>query len=276
MSIAHRPAPMDLDPMTVARAFKESGMFPDLQSEAQAVVKIVAGQEVGFGPMAAMQAVQMIQGRPTFSANALAALVKRHPAYNYRTREHTAEVCSIEFFEDGEPCGISTFSMADAQAAGLNRNQTWEKYPKAMLFARALSQGVRWYAPDVTAGAAAYVPEELGGEAEIDETHAAPAGADPLLASVGGDASVTAAENGRDAAGGPDTAATIDAERAEQIVAALHGLKFKEINLLLGAAGADAVRAFSAKALGERIESLSDEQADALLAELKGDGDGDA
>lgn len=62
-------------------------MFPDLQSEAQAVVKIVAGQEVGFGPMAAMQAVQMIQGRPTFSANALAALVKRHPAYNYRTRE---------------------------------------------------------------------------------------------------------------------------------------------------------------------------------------------
>lgn len=102
------------------------------------------------------------------------------------------------------------------------------------------------------------------------ETHAVPA------------VNTTAAENGNaegepeDAAGGPDTAATIDAERAEQIVAALHGLKFKEINLLLGAAGADAVRAFSAKALGERIESLSDEQADALLAELKGDGDGDA
>lgn len=274
MSIAHRPAPMDLDPMTVARAFKESGMFPDLQSEAQAVVKIVAGQEVGFGPMAAMQAVQMIQGRPTFSANALAALVKRHPAYNYRTREHTAESCSIEFFEDGERCGISVFSMADAQAAGLLGNQVWKKYPKAMLFARALSQGVRWYAPDVTAGAAAYVPEELGGD-EIDETHAVPAEASLVP-------SISAAENGatlgppQDAAGGPDTAATIDAERAEQIVAAMHGLKFKEINLLLGAAGADAVRAFSAKALGERIESLSDEQADALLAELKGDGDGEA
>ena len=268
MSIAHRPAPMDLDPMTVARAFKESGMFPDLQSEAQAVVKIVAGQEVGFGPMAAMQAVQMIQGRPTFSANALAALVKRHPAYNYRTREHTAEVCSIEFFEDGEPCGISTFSMADAQAAGLNRNQTWQKYPKAMLFARALSQGVRWYAPDVTAGAAAYVPEELDGEAEIDETHAAPAGIQPN-GTPGGDGEP------EDAAGGPDTAATIDAKRAGQIVGEIRelGLSFKEINLLLGAAGADAVRAFSAKALGERIESLSDEQADALLAELRGDGD---
>lgn len=270
MSIAHRPQPMELDPMTVARAFKESGMFPDLKSEAQAVVKIVAGQEVGFGPMAAMQAVQMIQGKPTFSANALAALVKRHPAYNYRTREHTAESCSIEFYEDGEPCGISTFSMADAQAAGLNRNQTWQKYPKAMLFARALSQGVRWYAPDVTAGAAAYVPEELGGEHDEIEAHAAPAEPSGVLA--------PAAENGRDAAGGPDTAATIDAERAGLIVREIGelGLSYKQINHLLGAAGADAVRAFSAKALGERIESLTAKQADALLAELKGDGDGEA
>ena len=63
MSIAHRPQPMELDPMTVARAFKESGMFPDLQSEAQAVVKIVAGQEVGFGPMAAMQEFEATQKR---------------------------------------------------------------------------------------------------------------------------------------------------------------------------------------------------------------------
>lgn len=157
-------APMNLDPMTVARAFKESGMFPDLRSEAQAVVKIVAGQEVGFGPMASMQAVQMIQGKPTFSANALAALVKRHPLYNYRAVEHTEAVCRLQFYEGGEPSGVSEFSIEDAQRAGIAGGQSWKKYPKAMLFARALSQGVRWYAPDVTAGAAAYVPEELGAE----------------------------------------------------------------------------------------------------------------
>jgi len=270
VSIAHRPQPMELDPMTVARAFKESGMFPDLQSEAQAVVKIVAGQEVGFGPMAAMQAVQMIQGKPTYAANALAALVKRHPAYNYRTREHTAESCSIEFFEDGEPCGISTFSMADAQAAGLNRNQTWQKYPKAMLFARALSQGVRWYAPDVTAGAAAYVPEELGGEAEIDETHAAPAGADPLLASVGGDASVTAAENGRDAAGGPDTAATIESGDVDNIARMYgsSGFDFERLCLAISTVGGEAPKINRKDSIRKSVASLTYEQANDLTTIL--------
>jgi hypothetical protein len=36
-----------------------------------------------------------------------------------------------------------------------------------MLFARAMSNGVRWYCPDVTNGNAVYTPEELG--AEVDE-----------------------------------------------------------------------------------------------------------
>ena len=262
MSIAHRPQPMELDPMTVARAFKESGMFPDLQSEAQAVVKIVAGQEVGFGPMAAMQAVQMIQGRPTFSANALAALVKRHPAYNYRTREHTAEVCSIEFFEDGEPCGISTFSMADAQAAGLNRNQTWEKYPKAMLFARALSQGVRWYAPDVTAGAAAYVPEELGGDYDESEAHAAPAGSSGTPA--------PAAENGRDAAGGPDTAATIESGDVDNIARMYgsSGFDFERLCLAISTVGGEAPKINRKDSIRKSVASLTYEQANDLTTIL--------
>lgn len=174
------PRPMNLDPMTIARAFKESGMFPDLKSEAQAVVKIVAGEEVGFGPMASMQAVQMIQGKPTFSANALAALVKRHPAYNYRTIEHSAQVCRLEFREHGQPCGVSEFTIEDAQRAGIANGQSWKKYPKAMLFARALSQGVRWYAPDVTAGSTAYVPEEIGAEPAEAPEPIAPIPADAL------------------------------------------------------------------------------------------------
>jgi hypothetical protein len=256
--------------MTVARAFKESGMFPDLRSEAQAVVKIVAGQEVGFGPMASMQAVQMIQGKPTFSANALAALVKRHPAYNYRSIEHTAEVCRLQFYEDGETAGVSEFSMEDAKAAGLLGNQVWRKYPKAMLFARALSQGVRWYAPDVTAGAAAYVPEELGGEVD---------GEGEVVEQAAPKPTVTAEETKQIAAEadeelnrqGPSATPTIDEERAEQIIAGIGVLKlnYRQINVLLGAAGIDALRANSAKAVRERITGLTAEQADAVEAELE-------
>lgn len=254
-------APMNLDPMTVARAFKESGMFPDLRSEAQAVVKIVAGQEVGFGPMASMQAVQMIQGKPTFSANALAALVKRHPTYNYRATEHTETVCRLQFYEDGEPSGVSEFSIEDAQRAGIAGGQSWRKYPKAMLFARALSQGVRWYAPDVTAGAAAYVPEEL------EETSAVPAGSHSLPD--------TAAEAGQVAEGsvglpaaegdGPGSPSLSDAEVTELAkLYAASGYTFERLSTAIGSVGGDAPKINRKDSIRKAVASLSREQADKL------------
>lgn len=152
-----------LDPWKAAQAFKASGMFPDLQSEAQAYVKILAGDELGIPPMAAMGGINVIKGKATLSANLLATLVKRHPNYDYKVLAHDAEVCRIEFTQHGEVVGVSEFSTEDAKRAGLS-GKNWLAYPQAMMFARALTQGVRWYCPDVTAGSAAYTPEELGAE----------------------------------------------------------------------------------------------------------------
>jgi hypothetical protein len=154
-------------PSQVARAFQESGLFPDLRSEAQAFVKIVAGQELGLGPLASVSGLNVIKGRVTFSANLLASMVKRHPSYDYRVTAHNERGCRIVFYQDGEEIGTSDFTIEDAERAGLG-GHNWSKYPKAMLFARALTQGVRWYCPDVTAGAPAYSPEELD-EPEVVE-----------------------------------------------------------------------------------------------------------
>jgi hypothetical protein len=151
----------------VAAQFQRSGLFPDLRSEAQAYVKVLAGQELGIGPMAAVSGLNVIKGRVTFSANLLASLVKGHPSYDYRVVDHTAETCRVVFRQDGEEIGTSEFTIADAKRAGLG-GQNWSKYPKAMLFARALTQGVRWYCPDVTSGTPAYVPEEIGEDASIE------------------------------------------------------------------------------------------------------------
>lgn len=155
------------DPAAVAKAFKASGMFPDLASEAQAFVKIIAGRELGIGPMAAISGLNVIKGKATPSANLLATLVKAHPVYDYIVREVTAECARIEFYQHGKSLGVSEFTGEDAKRAGLT-GQNWQKYPKAMLFARALSQGVRWFCPDVTAGSAAYVPEELGATVDAE------------------------------------------------------------------------------------------------------------
>src|SRR3990167_7021515 len=73
------------------------------------------------------------------------------------------DVVSIEFFETlggkRESIGVSTFTVADAKAAG---TQNLTKFPRNMLFARAISNGVRWFCPDVFSGSAVYTPEELG------------------------------------------------------------------------------------------------------------------
>lgn len=152
------------NPADVARAFTASGLFPDLHKTSEAYVKIMAGAEMGIGPMAAMTGINVIRGRPTLSANLLAAQVKRHPRYDYRVVDHSDTTCRIEFTEadrDGRVViGVSEFTIDDAKRAGVAGGENWRKYPQAMLFARALTQGVRWYAPDVTAGPA-YTPEEI-------------------------------------------------------------------------------------------------------------------
>lgn len=159
-------ASMD-DAERAARAMSASGFFSDARQAAQAVVKILAGQELGFGPFASMTGVHIIQGKPTLAANLMAAAVKRTGKYNYRVTEHTESVCEIAFFEAGHEVGKSRFTMDDAKKAGVTGNPSWQKYPRNMLFARAISNGQKWYAPDIFNGATVYTPEELG--AEVDE-----------------------------------------------------------------------------------------------------------
>lgn len=150
----------------LAEAFVKSGFFKDSRDAAQAIVKIQAGRELGFGPMASMQGVYIVQGKVTLSANLLGAAIKTSGRYNYRVVEHDDSVCTIDFYENGEKIGTSTFTIKDADRAGLMNNPTWKKYARNMLFARALSNGARWHCPDVFGGPL-YTPEELG--ADVDE-----------------------------------------------------------------------------------------------------------
>ncbi|HQC11694.1 MAG TPA: hypothetical protein PK953_12350 [Smithellaceae bacterium] len=152
-----------------ANAMAKSGFFSDTKSAAQAVVKILAAREIGLGPFAGMTGVNIIQGKPAFGANIMAACVKKSGRYNYKVVEMTEKACTIEFSEklDGKwiACGTSSFTIEDARKAG---TKNLEKFPRNMLFARAMSNGVRWFCPDVMNGSTVYTPEELGAETDID------------------------------------------------------------------------------------------------------------
>jgi hypothetical protein len=156
------------DPITLGNVLAASGFFADSRDGAQAAVKVMAGQELGFGPIASMTGVYIVKGRVTLSANLMAAAIKRHPHYTFRVKEHTAQVCTIDFIEDGEVIGTSTFTMRDAEDAGLAGSDTYKKFPKNMLYARALSNGAKWYCPDVFGGGPMYTPDELTDKVTYD------------------------------------------------------------------------------------------------------------
>ena len=145
------------DMMNVSKAFYESGMFTDIKSIAQAMVKISAGAEIGIPPFAAMTGIHIIQGKPTIGAGLIASRVKGSGKYDYKVIEASEKVCSIDFYQGATKIGNSTFTIEDAKKA-LTKNI--DKFPKNMLFARAISNGVKWYCPDIFSGPV-YVPEEM-------------------------------------------------------------------------------------------------------------------
>lgn len=151
----------------LARIFAQSGMFGVVndQTIAKCSIQLLAGMEAGFTPFASITGIYVVNGRPGFSAQLLAQSIKRHPRYDYRVREKTADECRIEFFQDGQSCGVETFTMEMATRAGLNQGRgPWKQYPEAMLFARALTAGMRTHCPDALGGHTAYTPEELGAQ----------------------------------------------------------------------------------------------------------------
>lgn len=150
-----------------AKALQASGYFKDVTTQAQAIVKVMAGAELGLPPFASMTGIHIIQGKPVLGANVIATLVKNDPRYNYRVKEASDTTCTIEWLEDGKPAGTSSFTMAEAKTAGLTGKDNWAKYPSDMLFARAISRGARRFAPGIFGGSPIYTPDEM--DADVDE-----------------------------------------------------------------------------------------------------------
>lgn len=143
----------DPDLMTLGEILVRSRFFKDAGDHAQAVVRVLAGRELGIPPIAAMTGIHIVEGKPSIGAHLISAAIKRSKKYDFRVLEKTDDRCTIAFFErlpDGkkEEIGRETFSMDDAKKAGLAGRGPWKSHPKAMLFARTIGQGYRTHCPD--------------------------------------------------------------------------------------------------------------------------------
>lgn len=152
------------DAWRVATAFAKSGLF-GATTATQAFVKLQLGAELGLPPASAMQAIHVIDGKPSMSAALVAARIKMSGRYRFVVEKWTALGCKLNFLEkvDGQwvPCGDVTFTVEDAKVAGLMNKANWKYHPRAMCFARCITQGARSFCSDVFYGAPVYDPDEL-------------------------------------------------------------------------------------------------------------------
>ncbi len=156
----------------ISKAFVASGMFGrDVDKISKGITKIMAGQELGLAPFASMRAVHVIEGNATLSANTMAGMIKSSGRYDYTVVKKEIDGCTIDFYEiikgKRTKIGTESFDKAEAQAAQLLNKQNWQKYPKAMMFARCISNGTRTYCPDVFSGMLVYTPDELNAQVNI-------------------------------------------------------------------------------------------------------------
>jgi len=143
--------------VTYAKTLYMSKLFPDLQSAEQAVVKIMAGAELGIPPIASQNAFHIVKGKIMMHYSAIAGAVKR-VGCKYKVDQHDDETCTLTFYDsEGAKLGQSEFTQSDAKKAG---TQNMEKIPKVMLFARAMSQGARMLVPEAFNGMVVYESSE--------------------------------------------------------------------------------------------------------------------
>jgi len=144
-----------------ANAVVRSGMAPKgMQQPDSVLVAIQMGAEVGLTPMAALQNIAVINGRPSVWGDAMLAICRSSGVFDEAAFEETIEErdgkiiasCTVRRLPNGKPV-TRTFSMDDAKQAGLaGKPGPWQQYPKRMLQMRARSWALRDTFPDILRG----------------------------------------------------------------------------------------------------------------------------
>lgn len=148
----------------IADALTDAGaLLPKhLRTRGEILAVILAGDELGLGPMAAIRGISLVQGKVSLGYDVMVALLRR-AGYGVTWLESTAQSATLKLVHPNGDEHVETFDMKRAKAAGLGGRDIWRKYPDAMLRARATSAAARAFAADVLSGC--YVPDEV---AEIE------------------------------------------------------------------------------------------------------------
>lgn len=149
-----------LEPSNVDEAFRlcerlvQSGLLgKNIQKPQAALAVILAGRELGLTAMQSLRSIHIIEGKPTLSADLMVALVKRSPKCLYfKLINSTSKLATYETDRAGEGVTRMSWTIEQAQAAGVAGKDNWKRYPDAMLRARCIAALARAVYPDLLAG----------------------------------------------------------------------------------------------------------------------------
>lgn len=123
---------------------------------------LLAGQELGFSPMASLRSMDVIKGTPALRAIALRALVQAH-GHDIVVVKSNTTIAVVRGCRAGGQVQESTWTLDRAKLLGLYPGPeygNWRKQPQSQLVARATAEVARWVAADSILGLP-YIAEEL-------------------------------------------------------------------------------------------------------------------
>ncbi|HEV7674342.1 MAG TPA: hypothetical protein VGQ12_07415 [Candidatus Angelobacter sp.] len=144
-------APRNFDEaMRFSKLLADSDLAPkDFKGKpANVLIALQMGCEVGLAPMAAIQNIAVINGRPSIWGDAALAIVMAHRDFeNIKetfegANENKTAICEVK--RRGHDPHIARFSVADAKKAQLwGKQGPWTNYPDRMLQMRARGWAIR-------------------------------------------------------------------------------------------------------------------------------------
>jgi hypothetical protein len=143
--------------MRMAETIAKSRLFGVTQVD-QVVALMLMAEAEGRHVASAMQDYSVIQGKPSLKAEAMLARFQQAGGRVKWTELSDTRVAAIFSHSQCEPVEID-WDMQRARMAGLGGKDMWKKFPRQMLRARVISEGVRTAYPGALGGM--YAPEEV-------------------------------------------------------------------------------------------------------------------
>lgn len=145
------------DQERMANAIAKSGLF-GLKSSDQVLALMAVAQAEGRHPGSVARDYHIIQGRPALRADAMLARFQQAGGTVHWLKYADDEVKAEFSHPQGGSLTLS-WTLKQAREIGLAGKDNWKNYPRAMLRARVISEGIRTVYPGVLTGE--YTPEEV-------------------------------------------------------------------------------------------------------------------